>query len=289
MQQVQSRLSIIAKAISNKPLNSFEFNGNRSFNGPNFQTVEEHLSSSIHELEFLVSASKLYCLLCPSLSSRLTCKVANLTSEIDQTKSYSEFFSGKICPKCFSVYLMGVNCRLDVSPIKGLSKRRLKNKMLKQSKVAISQFTNYSFKHVSITCSVCRFTFKRLYWEKKTKNTNNSNRPSNAHGNKVQAGDTLNYSKYIVNASNTDIQNNYRQDHQKKESPQDSSKHNINRNSRFFKKTLMAGYSAPHEAKNLKSDTATKAAAPANEDEKNKQDSPSLKGNSFYEILSMLG
>ncbi|OII73147.1 uncharacterized protein cubi_02378 [Cryptosporidium ubiquitum] len=286
MQQIQSKLSIISKAINNKSLNSYEFSGNSNFKKPNFQVVEEGRSNNNHELEFLINASKFYNLICPSLSSRLICKVANLTSEIDQTKSYSDFFSGKICPKCFSVYLIGINCKLEVKAIKGIFRKKFKKKLLKQSKISSQQFSNYSFKNILIRCEVCNFIFNKVYWEKRAKNVKKSETINNIQNNKNKTEDILDYSNYILSIANTNIQNEIHQGSKKSENSHNKPSTNFKKNQRFFtSKTHEAG-SLPKGKKNSIVDFAI--TNQINKDKKNEQTSQSSQGNSFYDILSML-
>ncbi|KAJ1613056.1 hypothetical protein OJ253_328 [Cryptosporidium canis] len=284
MQKAEFKLSLISKSIFDQPLNSFEFKNNSTYKKPNFHTVEEHQPNNNHELSFLIDASKFYSILCPSLSSRLICKVANLTSEIDQTKSYSEFFSGKICPKCFSAYLIGANSKLDVKSVKGNSKKRLKNKILKQCKITDSQLTNCSLKYLFITCNFCSFIFKKPYWEKKIKIANKSKDLKDNYKNK--SNDILDYSNYILGASNEGIQsNNYNKD-TCKTSIQKNKKTSINRNLRFFNTRNQRAGSIPLETKNSKANFVK--STQSSTDREDERINHTLKGNSFYDILSML-
>ncbi|KAH8584310.1 tRNA delta-isopentenylpyrophosphate transferase [Cryptosporidium sp. chipmunk genotype I] len=285
MQQIHSKLSIISKSINNNSPNSFEFNYSSNFQKPNFQVIEERKSNNNHELEFLIDASKFYSLICPALSSRLICKVANLTSEIGQTKSYSEFFSGKICPRCFSVYIMGINCKLKVKPIKGITRKRSKKKLLKLSKISSQNFQNYSFKHIFISCKFCKFSFKKLYWEKRINNVNKSETLNNTKNRKHKNEDILDYSNFILSNANTSIQNQTHQNSKKSGHSQNRNYTN-NKNPRFFNtKTQKAG-SIPLEKKNSNYDIAN--LTELSEDTKNEQTDKSSKGNSFYDIFSYI-
>ncbi|TRY51223.1 RNAse P Rpr2/Rpp21 subunit [Cryptosporidium tyzzeri] len=284
MQQIQSKLSIISKSLNSKFLNSFEFNNNYNSQNPKFQIIEEQKSGNNSELEFLIDASKFYSLICPSLSSRLICKVANLTSEISQTKSYSDYFSGKICPKCFSVYLIGINCKLEVKPIKGIIRKRLKKKLIKLSKISSQNFQNYSFKNVLISCKLCKFSFKKPYWEKKIKNTNRHEPLNDTQNNKNKVEDILNYSNFILSNTDTNIQDRCHQNSNKSGNSQNGNP-NTNKNHRFFNKTQKAG-SMLQEKKNSHVDITN--LTELNKDIKSEQSSQYTQGNSFYDILSML-
>ncbi|KAF7457045.1 RNAse P Rpr2/Rpp21 subunit [Cryptosporidium felis] len=285
MERVQSKLSLISRIMNNKLPNSFEFDFTNHSRKSNFQAISYQPKKHTGELEFLIDASKLYCSVCPGLASRLICKIVNLTSEIEHTKTHHEFFSGKICPKCFSVFLLGINCKLSTKSITGRIRKKLKVKLIKLSKLNKDQFPKYTFKNVTISCNICGFNNNHYFWEKKRNKTERNTTVMV----KDELETILEYSNYILNNTNSESQHRSPQVCNRKSSIK-KKYNNSNQNLRFYEKAMEAGKATKEKCNSgILVEPKVNTIEGSNSNKNTERFNTSNKGNSFYDILSMLG
>lgn len=281
MQEIESRLSIISKTLKNESLNSFELNLNLK-EKQTFKAIKDKSDNTDHELNFLINSWKLYSLICPSLSSHLLFKIANLTSEIRQSKTYDDFFSGKICPKCFSTYFVGINCQLFVKSIRGKIKHKIKNTLKKVHKLSDEQVKNYNFKRIEIKCKLCKFIYNKIFWDKKRRRNvqeDHISKKSLEVNSNSNMSEILKYSNYIVQSTNLNSDNNQILNKEKKSCKISSNLHNT----RFFSKNdSKAGIKVVKNNCDIPNQEIKYTI-------KKETKTDSTSSNSFYDILSKLG
>ncbi|KAL7068537.1 RNAse P Rpr2/Rpp21 subunit domain-containing protein [Cryptosporidium serpentis] len=129
--------------------------------------------NNIH-IAYLVNIIKLYCNISSSLASRFVCLLLERIEEIENTKLYKNFFSKKICRKCYSVFLPGINSNFKISPINNKLNRKLKKKIIRDINYENDnvKFNCKCIKKISILCKNCN---KRNLLFVNLKNKNRSN------------------------------------------------------------------------------------------------------------------
>ncbi|KAH8739364.1 hypothetical protein FG386_000336 [Cryptosporidium ryanae] len=174
MQVIESKLLAFSRTLKNEdPTENFIFNSCKKRKNCKLVTVlqDEEKTKNVLELEFLVNASTLYLNTCPSLASRFNCKIANLIDEIKKSKAYCNFFSGKICPKCFSTYIIGKNCKLSLRGLNKVARNRAIRDLKEKSSLSEEKLVKNTFKKLYINCHVCDYTYSMFFFDKKPKPT----------------------------------------------------------------------------------------------------------------------
>ncbi|KAH7649572.1 hypothetical protein FG379_001198 [Cryptosporidium bovis] len=207
MQVIESKLSAFSRMLKNEdPVNNFILNSGGKKNSCKLVTVVEdnEKNNNIAELDFLISASTLYLDICPSLASRFNCKIANLTDEIRKSKTYNSFFSGRICPKCFSTYIVGKNCKLSIKSLNGIERRKAIKEHKGEFNTSEGGLANNTFKKLCINCYICNYTYSKFFFDKKPKSKKNIVKESKTN---TYIDSLINYSNNLLMNKNTDLYN----------------------------------------------------------------------------------
>ncbi|EEA06241.1 RNAse P Rpr2/Rpp21 subunit domain-containing protein [Cryptosporidium muris RN66] len=125
-------------------------------------------------ITYLVNIIKLYCNISSSLTSRFVCLLLDRIEEIKDTKLYKNFFLKKVCRRCYSVFLPGINSNFKINPINNKLNRKLKKKIIRDMNYEDDnvKFNRKCIKKISILCKNCN---KRNMLFVNLKNTSRSN------------------------------------------------------------------------------------------------------------------
>ncbi|OII76179.1 RNAse P RPR2 RPP21 subunit domain-containing protein [Cryptosporidium andersoni] len=129
--------------------------------------------NNIH-IAYLVNLIKLYCNISSSLTSRFVCLLLDRIEEIKDTKLYKNFFLKKVCRRCYSVFIPGINSNFKINPINNKLNRKLKKKIIRDINYEDDnvKFNCKCVKKISILCKNCN---KKNMLFVNLKNTNRSN------------------------------------------------------------------------------------------------------------------